>query len=550
MIIVSIFEKELESYLDPEEIHTIINRVYKQLSNTCSFVFQKGKRTGSVCGRRCPGEMYCKMHKKQIEKKYCTMILKSGKNKGKKCCRTEHSNGYCKIHQSKNIEEQPEPEQAELEQDAEPEQAELEQDAEPEPLFEETYNPYAEPNENDTKEQTEQIEQIEQKDDLFDTSYNPYEQPIEELDTEYSSNWDINVHNILKNLSKLPEQTNIQAYGNTIPNTSELVGEDDEYIDTSDLTEVYNYDRECQYWVKNQNYFCCEPTTKGSQQFCKDHLRFTGKIEFKDMLFHTQPLYEIMPCYYRLLGFSGQYYYPRLLLAAKPTSEGLVVIGRLLARQWIIPLTEREIKRCHNNGLLYKVLSHDIVHYNYHIPDIERIEGTGFTSYDQIRFERPRLYIKYWKIWNQQINIRKEYIAKWSKFKGNKYKWTKEHFNPLPDWEKVKIEFKQRGLENIIIPAPSVEQVLDKEWNPWTYCEDWVKENQPQNTQKIIFPPYYLDYPNPYAMFCRPFEKAILRERNVDYDNPEHTKHYNYGPTWWNLKIEGKKIEYINTSYW
>jgi hypothetical protein len=379
-------------------------------------------------------------------------------------------------------------------------------------------------------------------------------EPVEELTTElttelveelveYNPNWDISVHNILRDLAKLPEKTIIETYGYTNPDIEELKDENDDYIDTLDLTEVYSYDRECQYWVKKQNYFCCEPVAKGSNQFCKEHLRYTGKIEFKDILFHTQPLYEIMPSYYRILGFSGQYYYPRLLLAAKPTSEGLVVIGRLLARQWVVPLTEREIKRCHNNGLLYKVLSDDIVHYNYHIPDIERIEGSGFISYDQIRFERPKLYIKYWNIWNNQIRIRKEYIVKWSKFKGNSHKWTKEHFNPLPDWEKVKKEFKIRGLDNLIIPAPTIEQVVDKEWNPWIYCSEWVRKNQPQDIEKTYFPPYYLDYPDPYAMFCRPFEQAILKERKVDYNNPEHTKHYNYGPIYWGLKIEGKKIE-------
>ena len=370
------------------------------------------------------------------------------------------------------------------------------------------------------------------------------------MDTAYNLNWDVSVHNILRDLSKLPEQTINQTYGNTNPDIEELKDENDDYIDNSDLTEVYSYDRECQYWIKNQNYFCCEPVAKGSKQFCKEHLRYTGKIEFKDMLFHTQPLYEIMPSYCRILGFSGQYYYPRLLLAAKPTSEGIVVIGRLLARQWIVPLTEREIKRCHNNGLLYKILSHEIIHYHYHIPDIERIEGTGFISYDQIRFERPKLYIKYWNIWNNQIKARKEYITKWSKCKGNTHKWTKEHFNPLPDWEKVKKEFKIRGLDNLIIPTPTIEQVSDKEWNPWVYCADWVRKNQPKDIEKPHFPPYYLDYPDPYAMFCRPFGQALLKERKVDYDNPEHTKHYNYGPIYWGLKIEGKKIEYISTAFW
>ena len=104
MIIISIFEKELETFLSAEEIHTIINRVYEQLSNTCSFVFQKGKRTGSVCGRRCPAETYCKTHQKQADKRYCTMILRTGKNKGRKCCRVEQSNGYCKIHQFRSNE--------------------------------------------------------------------------------------------------------------------------------------------------------------------------------------------------------------------------------------------------------------------------------------------------------------------------------------------------------------------------------------------------------------------------------------------------------------
>jgi hypothetical protein len=216
----------------------------------------------------------------------------------------------------------------------------------------------------------------------------------------------------------------------------------------------------------------------------------------------------------------------------------MVVIGRVLGKRWLKQLTRREIKRCQNNGLLYKVLPQEVIHFNYSVPPIETLKGEGFTSYDQMRFDRPRLYIKYWKIWNGYIEERRKFIRKYDGFKDKK-KWMKEHFfSPLPDWDQLKRRYHCRGLENLIVPPPTVEQVQDKEFDAWEYCYNWVSENCPEKAFKPHFPPMFLDHPDPYDMRSRPYKNTPLQEKKVDLQAPERTKHYNRGPTEWLEQIE------------
>jgi hypothetical protein len=314
--------------------------------------------------------------------------------------------------------------------------------------------------------------------------------------------------------------------------------DNDETLDCSDLTEVYDINRSwgCQAWIKTKKFFCEEQTVLGNQ-FCSRHQKQTGKIPFK-MAIHEYPLLEVNTVYYKHHTFSGQIWYPRLLLAAKSTPNGLVVIGRLVGQRWLKQLTRREIKRCHNNGLLYKVLPQEIIYYNYHIPDINTIFGEGFTHFEQIREQRPKLYIKYLKIWNRHIKVRKDFITENCKAKDAN-KWMFEHTCPLPDWSKVIEEHRTRGYENIIVPSPTLEQITDKKWDAWNYCDSWVQTNCPEQMDKPHFPPMYLDFPNPEAMRqARSTHLNQIAEIPVKLDTPRRTKHYTKDQKFWMEKIE------------
>ena len=259
---------------------------------------------------------------------------------------------------------------------------------------------------------------------------------------------------------------------------------------------------------------------------------------------HVYPLQEIDNVYYKIHEFTGQYWFPNLLLSAKPTSEGLVVIGRLLGQRWLQTLGRREIKRCQNNGLLYKIISQNVLHKNYHIPQLETIPGEGFTSFEEIRFNRPKMYIKYWKIWNIHMNLRKKFFMENEKKKWTNDKWFKEHNCPLPNWSELRNKFHKRGLENVVIPPPTLEQIQNMDFDPWEYCDDWVKTNCFENFDKPHFPPMYIDYPEPESMRFRPFMDTTFREKEItNLDSPRRTKHYRRNPDEWIefLTVRGKQ---------
>jgi hypothetical protein len=327
----------------------------------------------------------------------------------------------------------------------------------------------------------------------------------------------------------------------TIPRiepTEAYGSDDDDLLDTSDLTEIYAPNRSwgCQYWMKELHFFCLE-TTVIDDQFCAKHKRYAGKIPYK-LGPHNYPLLEIDPVYFKTHTLTGQYWYPRLLLSAKPTSEGLIVIGRLLGQRWIQSLTRREIKRCHNNGLLYKVLPQEVVHYNYHIPDLETIPGQGFTSFEQLRRERPKLYLKYWRIWNRHIMDRQAFFEKYRTFQ-NASTWRKEHTCPLPDWDAFERDFALHGLKNVVIPTPSLEQVQNVDFDAWEYCETFAQPD------RYSFPPFYLDYPDPMAMRFRPLGPSPWQEDVVNVHTPRRIKHYARRPHEWLERITTEGREWM-----
>jgi hypothetical protein len=77
------------------------------------------------------------------------------------------------------------------------------------------------------------------------------------------------------------------------------------------------------------------------------------------------------------------------------------------------------------------------------------------------------------------------------------------------DWEYFKERARSWGIFNLIIPAPSLEQVRARDFNPFGYCSEWVATNCPEESHRPHFPPMYVVYPVPHAEWQR-----MYRERN------------------------------------
>jgi hypothetical protein len=312
-------------------------------------------------------------------------------------------------------------------------------------------------------------------------------------------------------------------------------------IDRTDQIEIYSIHRSwgCQKWIREKQVFCLEDTVV-NDQFCAKHKSNLGKIPYK-IAPHEDALVEINPVHFKHHDFTGQIWFPRLLLVAQSSSEGLVVIGRLIGGRWMKTLTDRDVKRCQNSGLLYKIIPQRILHYNYHVKPVDKIEGIGFISYDDMRIQRPSLYIKYWKIWNSYILERKKFITTYDGYKHEE-KWMMEHTCPLPNWTEIKTTWKIRGFKNIIVPPPTEEQVRDLSFDVWEYCRNWVHVNEPDKISEPHFPPIYLDYVDPYSMRFRPYNKPSLRSKFVNIKTPRRTKHYKKDAEEWIRTItEGGK---------
>ncbi len=159
--------------------------------------------------------------------------------------------------------------------------------------------------------------------------------------------------------------------------------------------------------------------------------------------------------------------------------------------------TEDLIRRCHNNGLLYKVLSQRTLHRQFNIPDdLDSIEGFGFTSFSQMIQERPSLYIKYWNVWLGHIRRAKDF----TRFIGASSDALRRYLNidePF-DWNYYLTELGPKiGLYHVEVPAPPLEQVTSRAFNPFEYARDWVMQNEPDRIVEPWFPPYHLLYPFP-----------------------------------------------------
>lgn len=295
----------------------------------------------------------------------------------------------------------------------------------------------------------------------------------------------------------------------------EYGSDDDEFIDTSDRVEIPDPDWGCQFEF-NRTTFCLKRTVIG-HQFCEEHRDYYGHVVFEPRGPQSDPYIAIHMPYVRHHVFTGHYWYPRLMLAAFPTEDGMVVIGRLLQNRWIKALTRREIKRCHNVGLLYKVLPQVALHRFYELTNIHEIGGEGYTSYEQMRVERPSLYRKYWLVWNKHLQDRKEFLQ-WENTEDET--WFEYHrCYQQPNWEHYKKHYRFRGLENTLRPPPP------EDVDVWEYC-------------KGEYPPMYADYPNPMSMRFRPYNKTTWAVQERDMYDSQRTAHYEWDPDAWIAHVE------------
>ena len=185
------------------------------------------------------------------------------------------------------------------------------------------------------------------------------------------------------------------------------------------------------------------------------------------------------------------------------------------------------ILRCHNNGLLYKLIPQEYLLYNYDLSDLDKLPGKGFVSFEQMIRDRPSLYIKYWNVWNGQIRRAKDWIL----CKGNTLEELHEKYGLLSPvyWERFHSEAFMAGLFNVVIPAPELTQVQQADFNPFLYCERWVLENCPDQIERPHFPPMYILYPFPDEEYQRKQKKLFERTvRTIALQNRKMVQHYHY----------------------
>lgn len=184
------------------------------------------------------------------------------------------------------------------------------------------------------------------------------------------------------------------------------------------------------------------------------------------------------------------------------------------------------IRRCHNNGLLYKVLDQKVLHKQFNLPkNLDTLCGFGFTSFEQMIVERPSLYIKYWNVWLGHVRRAKDFV----RFRHYNQDAVKVHLNIYEsiDWEYYfKYMGPKIGLYHVEVPAPSLEQVEAADFNPFKYCSDWVKVNEPSRINEPHFPPMYLLYPFPLEYYE---DKYYMENRIIveDICNKRLYSHYN-----------------------
>jgi hypothetical protein len=185
------------------------------------------------------------------------------------------------------------------------------------------------------------------------------------------------------------------------------------------------------------------------------------------------------------------------------------------------------ILRCHNNGLLYKILPQKELMYQHDIGDLDSLPGKGFLSFEQMIRDRPSLYVKYWNVWNEQIKRSREWLAFEDKTAADVYK--KTGIVDAVFWPRFKARAREFGLFNVIVPAPSVSEVQREDFNPFKYCEDWVRVNRPEKLDSAHFPPMYILYPFPDKSYQEKYRAArTFSLADIALRNSQSVQHYHY----------------------
>lgn len=188
---------------------------------------------------------------------------------------------------------------------------------------------------------------------------------------------------------------------------------------------------------------------------------------------------------------------------------------------------ESLILRCHNNGLLYKIVPQEYLLHQYDIVDLDSLPGKGFVSFEQMIRDRPSLYIKYWNVWNEHIVRAKEWLT--FKHKTPLQVWEETGISSWINWEYIEKELPDYGVYNIIIPAPELEQVKNVNFNPFNYCDSWVKNNCPEKEHMPHFPPMYILYPFPDDEYQQERKLKMTADiKEIALRNPKLFEHYNF----------------------
>jgi hypothetical protein len=327
----------------------------------------------------------------------------------------------------------------------------------------------------------------------------------------------------------------------------DLENDDDNIIDEQNALPKFR-PKHCKY-IEN-NIMCCEPVHK-HYHMCKDHVKFARKFKFNSGTCRYQDSFWFVKRPYlegaRLIA-PNYHWFPHLQFYAHITENGPIVVGKAWSVFYAETLEtvcldkepykndndplEKEtgndlIRRCHNNGLLYKVLPQEVVHKQLTLPkNIDSIEGRGFTSFEQMIRERPSLYIKYWNVWLGHIRRAKQFLT----LEGKSDESLMKQFNifePI-DWKYYKDRLGPRiGIHHVEVPAPTLEDLKAPHFDAFKYCTEWVRKNSPEHESKPHFPPMYLLYPFP-TKECRQEFYEKYRTKVELIDRKQLYAHYNF----------------------
>ena len=299
------------------------------------------------------------------------------------------------------------------------------------------------------------------------------------------------------------------------------------------------------YPIVNMKTFCREACYKDSL-YCKEH-GFKKSGDIKTNMEKTvvninilhgctllssekfPPIVHKLDCKFNVK--IRQFTYPWFSFVVKKTSEGNVVIAKLFRGFWPKELTYTDIEICHNNGLLYKRVPNEILRQQFTMGDgkdyILNLPGEGFTSYEQIRKKRPSLYIKYWKIWNEELLSRKSYVDKYGDDKElfvsieenmsirslKKIQKHAKEFGCYPNYQ-IPETFKSYKRNKTCDP-PEVKEILAKDFDAFEWCQK----------KGVQCPPMFIDYPD-----FKP--RYVPDEKFPFWLDPLFRKPYYYGKTY------------------